>query len=138
MEKQVPESFEYNFAKWLNGNNDQSLFPYLEKAHQLSLNNPEPIMSLIFYYELKGDYNKRNTYIEMYYTLGDYSPGLLNYSYNLLSGLSQNAILFTEGDKDTEGILLLQNGKIQNGQSTFKCKSHYSLMNIARTLFLMN
>lgn len=111
MEMNVPNSYEYNYVKWLNGNNDLSLFLYLEKAHLLSPQSSEPIMSLIFYYEIKGDYIKRNESIEAYYKLGEYSPGLLNYSYNLLSALDKNAIVFTEGDKDTEAILLLTQGK---------------------------
>jgi hypothetical protein len=45
MEKQVPNSYEYNYVKWLNGNNDLSLFPYLEKANILSPQSSEPIMS---------------------------------------------------------------------------------------------
>jgi hypothetical protein len=111
MEKQIPNSYEYNFVKWLNGNNDLNLFPYLEKAHNLSPQSSEPIMSLIFYYEIKGNYVKRDENIEAFYTIGDYSPGLLNYSYNLLSALEKDAIVFTEGDKDTEAILLLTKGK---------------------------
>lgn len=111
MELQVPNTYEFNYVKWLNGNNDLSLFPYLEKAHQLSPQSSEPIMNLIFYYEIKGDYVKRDENIEAFYNLGDYSPGLLNYSYNLLSGLEKDALLFTEGDKDTEAILLLTQGE---------------------------
>jgi hypothetical protein len=111
MEKQVPNSYEYNFVKWLNGNNDSSQFPYLEKAHRLSPHSSEPIMSLIIYYEIQGDYIKRDEFIKSFYTIGDYSPGLLNYSYNLLSALEKDAIVITEGDKDTEAILLLTKGK---------------------------
>lgn len=111
MEKQVPNTYEYNFVRWLNGNNNLSLFPFLEKAHEISPQSSEPIMSLIFYYEIKGDYIKRNKYIEAYYKLGDYSPGLLNYGFNLLSALDKDAIILTEGDKDTESILLLTQGK---------------------------
>lgn len=111
MEKQVPNSYEYNFVKWLNGNNNPDLFPFLERAHKLSPQSAEPIMSLIFYYEIEGNYVQRDEYIKKYYNLGEYSPGLLNYSYNLLSGLPKNTIIFTEGDKDTEAILLLQKGK---------------------------
>jgi hypothetical protein len=107
MEKKVPNSYEYNFVKWLNGNNDLSLFPFLEKAHNLSPKSSEPIMSLIFYYEIKGDYFKRDEKIEAFYALGDYSPGLLNYGYNMLAALEKDAIILTEGDKDTEAILLL-------------------------------
>jgi hypothetical protein len=111
MEKNVPDSYEYNYVKWLNGNNDLNLFPFLEKAHHLSPDSPEPIMSLIFYYEIQRDLDQRNKNIEAYYQLGDYSPGLLNYSYNLLAALEKDAIVLTEGDKDTEAILLLQKGK---------------------------
>ncbi|HQQ94675.1 MAG TPA: hypothetical protein PLQ93_08985 [Bacteroidia bacterium] len=111
MEKQVPDSYEYNFVKWLNGNNDLNLYPFLEKAHRLSPASPDPIMSLIFYHEIKGQYTERDGYIEAYCKLGDYSPGLLNYGYNLLSGLEKNAIVLTEGDKDTEAMLLLTVGR---------------------------
>lgn len=111
MENQIPDSYEYNFVKWLNGNNDFSLFPFLVAAHTIAPKNAEPIMSLIFYHEIKGDYNQRDKYVEEYYNLNEYSPGLLNYSYNLLTGLEKNAIIITEGDKDTEAILLLTKGK---------------------------
>lgn len=111
MKKQVPDSYEYNFVKWLNGNNDLSLFPYLEKANNLSPKSSEPIMSLIFYYEIMGNYTKRDENIEEFFSIGDYSPGLLNYGYNLLSALEKDAIVLTEGDKDTESILLLTRGR---------------------------
>ncbi|MCW3084735.1 MAG: hypothetical protein JWP12_2101 [Bacteroidetes bacterium] len=110
MEKNVPDSYEYNFVKWLNGNNDASLFPFLEKAHQLSPKSSEPIMSLVFYYEITGDYVQRDKSIAGFYNIGDYSPGLLNYSYNMLAGLEKDAIVFTEGDKDTEATFILEKG----------------------------
>jgi len=111
METYVPDTYELHFVRWLNGNNNPALFPALDKAHRLKPQNPEPLLALILYYEIQGNYAARNTSIEQYYALGDYSPGLLNYSYNLLAGLDSNAIIFTEGDKDTEAILLLQEGK---------------------------
>jgi len=64
MENKVSDSYEYYFVKWLNGNNDLSLFPFLEKAHELSPKSSEPIMSLIFYYEIKGDLVSRDEKIE--------------------------------------------------------------------------
>jgi hypothetical protein len=111
MGKQVPESYEYNYVKWLNGNNDLSLFPYLEKAHLRAPEKSEPLMSLIYYYEIKGDNAKRDVSAQAAYNTGEFSPGLLNYGYNLLAGLEKNAIVFTEGDKDTDAIFLLQQGK---------------------------
>jgi hypothetical protein len=110
MEKRVPKSYEYHYIKWLNGNNDLSLFPYLEKAHELAPQQPEPVMSLIYYYEITCDSVRRNQCIHDFYVLGDYSAGMLNYGYNLIIGLDQNAFIFTEGDKDTDAILILQQG----------------------------
>lgn len=108
MEKNVHESYEYNFVKWMNGNLDLSLFPYLEKAHALAPLEPEPISSLIYYYEITGDYVQRDKSIAAFYELDNYSPGLLNYGYNMLSGLNKNAIIFAEGDKDTDATFILQ------------------------------
>lgn len=122
MEKYIPNSFEYNFVKWLNGNNDLSLFAYLEKAHNLAPNNSEVLMHLIFYYEIKAEYGKRDEKIEEFYKIGDYSPGLLNYSYNMLTALEDNSIIFTEGDKDSEAILLLTRAK--------KFKSNVRMLNV--------
>lgn len=111
MEKNVPGSYEYNFVKWSNGGLDNSLFPYLQKAHELAPLQPDPISSLIYYYEIKGDYAERDKNIAAYYELANYSPGLLNYAYNMLSGLDRNAIIFTEGDKDTDATFILQSVK---------------------------
>lgn len=114
MEVYVPDSYEYHYVKWLNSNNNPSQFNYLERAYQLMPNNPEPILSLIIYYEINGNFKKRNEFIEKYNTTGDYSPGLLNYAYNVLIGLDNNALILTEGDKDTEAILLAQGKAIRN------------------------
>lgn len=114
MELYVPDSYEYHYVTWLNSNNNPNQFSHLEKAHQLMPNNPEPILSLIIYYEINGNNKKKNEYIEKYNTTGDFSPGLLNYAYNVLIGLEENAIILTEGDKDTEAILLSQGKAIRS------------------------
>jgi hypothetical protein len=111
MEKNVPGSYEYNFVKWLNGNNDNTLFPYLQKAYELDSLQPEAIFSLVYYHEINGDRTQRDKYIKEYYNVGNYSPGLLNYAYNMLVGLDKNAIIFTEGDKDMDGTFILQGAK---------------------------
>ncbi|MGV3630519.1 MAG: hypothetical protein ACO1O6_04915 [Bacteroidota bacterium] len=110
MWKKVPNSFEYHYVKWLNGYNDPGLFPFLEKAHRISPERTEPLMDLALYYEIAGDSILQKKYCAAFYNSGEYSPGLLNYSYNMLSGVEPNAIILTEGDKDTEGTWLLQAG----------------------------
>jgi hypothetical protein len=110
MEQHVPGTFEYDLVKWSNGNNDPDLLPYLEKAHVLEPERPEPYMDLIVAYEYLGKDALRDTLCKAYLQLRDFSPGLLNYGYNLLMGLQPNAVLFTHGDKDSEAIWLLQGG----------------------------
>lgn len=111
MEKNVPTSFEYHYVKWMNGNNDLSLFPFLEKAYTINPKRTEPLLSMAYYYEIKGDYTSKKKFAAQYYNSGDFSAGLLIYGTNLLSGLEKEAIILTEGDKDTDAMLLLQQGK---------------------------
>jgi hypothetical protein len=111
MQLHVPESFEYNFAMWLNGNGSPELLPYLEKAHWLKPDEPEPLLSLAYHHELTSDTARRNSFLAVYYRTGAHSPGLLNYAWNMLAALDSNAIVFTEGDKDTDGMLVLQGAR---------------------------
>jgi hypothetical protein len=110
MEKHVPGTFEYDLVKWRNGYNDPSLLPYLEKAHALAPQRPEPYMDLIVAYERMGKDSLRDALCKAYLQLRDFSPGLLNYGYNLLMGMQPNAVLFAHGDKDTQAIWLAQHG----------------------------
>jgi len=110
MEKHVPGTFEYDLVKWANGYNDPSLLPYLEKAHALAPQRPEPYMALITAYERMGKDSLRDALCKAYLQLGDFSPGLLSYGYNLLEGQQPNAVLFAHGDKDSEAIWLIQHG----------------------------
>ncbi|MFL5764299.1 MAG: hypothetical protein ACJ77K_10205 [Bacteroidia bacterium] len=111
MEKNVPQSAEFYFVKWLNANNDQKQQFCIEKAYELSPNWPEPMIGLMYSYEIMGNDDLRDKFAKRYYDSGDFSTGLLSYGGNLLNGLDDNAIILTEGDKDTDAIMLLQHGK---------------------------
>ena len=111
MEKHVPKSYEYNYVMWLNGNNNPRMLPYLHKAHELRPQESEAILSLGYYYEIIGDTTQSHSYFPKFYKTGDYSPGMHNFTYNVLAGLDTNAIILTEGDKDTDAIFILQNAR---------------------------
>lgn len=108
MEKNIPNTYEFNICKWLNGGNNPKLFPFLEKAHKLKPNEVEPLIDLLTYYEIQGDSSKRNIYTKKWFETGETSPGLLNYSYNVLQSLKPNAIIITYGDNDTYPLWILQ------------------------------
>lgn len=110
MEVHVPGTFAYCLVKWANGYNDPRLLPYLEQAHALAPQRPEPYMDLIIAYERMGREALRDSLCKAYLQLRDYSPGLLGYGYNLLMGLAPDAVVFAHGDKDSEAIWILQGG----------------------------
>lgn len=113
MEKAVPESFEFNLCKWMIGGNDNQYLPYLKKAAQLGPNRIEIISDMINWGETDRNIDMRNTYAKRWYESKLASPGLLNYNYNVITGLKPNAILLTVGDNDTYPIWQLQSQGIR-------------------------
>jgi formylglycine-generating enzyme required for sulfatase activity len=59
--------------------------------------------------ELSGDRAQVEIICKEWYASGRYSAGLLNWNYNALMSVEQNAILFTQQESDTYPALLLQN-----------------------------
>lgn len=58
-----------------------------------------------------GDRELLDDILKRWYDSGTYSASLLNYAYNEMIGLPDNAIIFTNGDADTYSKLILQGGK---------------------------
>ncbi|MES2778674.1 MAG: hypothetical protein V4651_02145 [Bacteroidota bacterium] len=109
MEKAVPQSFEYNLCKWMNGGNDfEHYLPYLKKAIQLGPDRMELISDRIILAEMERDIAQRDIYSMKWYESPMSSPGLLYYNHNVLTGLKPNAILLTQGDNDTYPVWILQ------------------------------
>jgi hypothetical protein len=111
MEKAVPDSYEYHHARWWAGGNNLELFPHLQRAFELQQNYAELSDDFICYYELTGDYEKKAFFCRQWYATKAMAPALLEYNYNVLMSLDQNAILVTAGDNDTYPVWLLQNAR---------------------------
>lgn len=109
MGRAVPNSFEYNLARWISvGLGDMSKVNYLQKAAELQPDNPILCSDMINWGEISRDIAKRDRYAKLWFTSGETSAGLLNYNYNVMAGLKENAILITTGDNDTYPIWILQ------------------------------
>ncbi|MES2558803.1 MAG: hypothetical protein V4590_03630 [Bacteroidota bacterium] len=127
MEKAVPQSFEFNLCKWMNGGNDyEHYLPYLKKAAQLGPDRMELISDVLTWAEIERDIAKRDLYAQKWYASPMSSPGLLYYNHNVLAGLKPNAILITQGDNDTYPAWILQSQGIRRDVTVINT----SLLNI--------
>jgi uncharacterized protein YdhG (YjbR/CyaY superfamily) len=129
MEKNIPESFEFNYLTWLNSGNDLSKFSYLEKAYAISPERTETYPDFVAAYELKQDQEKKDFFLKKWHDAGQISPGYLTYNYNVLNSLAPNAILLTIGDNDTYPVWILQ--------SVFGIRKDVQLINLSM-LYLEN
>jgi hypothetical protein len=108
MEKNIPNTFEYNHVVWWNGGNDQALASYLFKAVELAPERPEVFDDLVTYYVLQNQREKVELYCKKWFESGDVSPGVLNMNYNMLMSVEKDAIIFVNGDNDTFPKWILQ------------------------------
>ena len=108
MERNIPNTYEFNLCKWMIGGFDMKLLPYLKKAAQLGENRTEHLDYMINIGETERNIKDRDLYSIKKFEAGLFSAGIINYNYNVLMGLEKNAILITEGDNDTYPAWLLQ------------------------------
>lgn len=109
MEKYVPLSYEYNFIKYVNGNHDITLFPYLQKAYELKPNSTELIDEFIAYYELTGNAVQKKEWCKKLNDSKEIPKEVMEFDYNLIIAIDKNAVLITNGEMDTYPLFVWQN-----------------------------
>ncbi len=109
MEKNISNTFEYNYVKYRQSGLDLDYLPYLEKAYKMNPERTETYSDLVVCYEATRNIEARNKFAKLMYEKTEPSPGILNYNYNVMSGLEENTILITAGDNDTYPVWMLQN-----------------------------
>ena len=104
----IRDTYEFHYLTYLNGKIDTRLFSHLEKAFEMDPHRSEVLSHLVTYYAIKGDQTKMSKYNKLWLESGEISPGILNWNYNALIGLDEDAILLTYGDNDTYPAWMLQ------------------------------
>lgn len=106
--KHAPDSYEYYYLKGFNDTDINSKIKFIQKAHEIAPNRPDPLYELISYYEITGDEEKLAKYYKALYATKDIAPWLVNYNYNVFMSVEKNGIIFTNGDNDTYPCRMLQ------------------------------
>jgi hypothetical protein len=102
----APNTFNYQYAKYLNSSTTNKDYTALKNAYKLEPNNKELYFEMAKYYELSADANnKKNICLKL---KGSLSADLREYGYNTLMSVEQNGILITYGENDTYPIWVLQ------------------------------
>jgi hypothetical protein len=107
--KAVPESFEYAYIKvWNSGGEVANFEKDLMRAYELGRGRPEILDEMVLYYETTGDAAKRKEMSERWFRSNDIPAGILNYNYNVMQTLDEDAVIVTGGDNDTFPLWVLQ------------------------------
>lgn len=109
--KAMPKTFEAYFIQYSENGFQKDASEDLLAAQALRPNDPLIQDLLMIHYELKNDSEKRNFYANRLFEINELSVGMLNWGYNILSELDENAILFTYGDNDTYAPWIIQAAK---------------------------
>lgn len=109
--KAMPKSFEAYFIQYSqNGFSDERTDDLLKAA---AIRPDDELIQdlLMIHYELQQNPEKRDFYANRLYEMNELPVGMLNWAYNILSELDENAILFTYGDNDTYAPWIVQAAK---------------------------
>lgn len=109
----LPNSFEANLLMYFtsNGNETPETVKFLEKAYSINPDDPRTYVNLITHYETIRDKENYSKFCKMYFEANELAAPILNWGYNVLSGLEENAIVLSAGDNDTYPLWTIQEYK---------------------------
>lgn len=109
--KEVPNTFEGNHLMWWDSGNDETKRSFLLKAHEIAPDDTRAFDDLMIYYEILRDKPNFNKMCMKMYEISELPASLMNWGYNVLAELDENAIVFVQGDNDTYALWLTQSVK---------------------------
>ncbi len=105
-------SFEYNYNAYLNASvKNAESFKYLQKAYAIYPENVDLYDDFMAYYEMTDNAMDRRVFSTKLYKSNTISDYVMEYNYNVLMSLPNNAILFTNGYDDTYPVWVTQDVK---------------------------
>ena len=94
--KAIPDTYTLYIMKYYH-KGDVNAAPEMKKAIQMRPDNVEMYPDYVSYLMQTGDEELMADILKRWYNSGTYSPSLLNYAYNALSGMKANSLIFVNG-----------------------------------------
>jgi len=110
MKNTLGESYEYNYASYLQLNKKDEGLVYLEKAYELNGSNPEIWDDKLFKAVIEENEADQRGFANALVEVGYYSGALMEYNSNVLNSVAQNGVLITYGQLDTYPLMVMQKG----------------------------
>jgi hypothetical protein len=104
----IPDTYTYYLIRKRGNPADKDRIEALQKAYEIDPDNPEIYSSFVVYYETSMIRDQRAAFNNKWFESNDFSPGLINYSYNVLMSMEKGGVILTFGDNDTFPIWMLQ------------------------------
>jgi hypothetical protein len=111
MEKNIPDSFTYNFVKGSTGGVSAEGGEYLLKAYKMNPNFEGLLADVVTYAVSTHNSALRQEANEKWLLNNGISNELLTFGYNLLNSVEPGSIILTEHDNDTYPAWMLQDAK---------------------------
>ena len=96
---------------WWDCNNDATKRKYLLEASRIDPDDTRAYDDLMIYYEIIRDKHKFDGMCEKLYENRELPASLMNWGYNVLSELEEDAIVCVHGDNDTYALWITQSVK---------------------------
>jgi len=110
MGKAIPNTYEYYLLKFWNTYDIHDM-ELVDKAYKLRPDKPDTYYPYISNAKETGNKKLEKEFCEKLYQSKDIASWLINYNYNVLMSVDNNAILITNGDNDTYPVWMLQSAK---------------------------
>lgn len=110
MKSALGESYEYQYATYLQLNKKDDGLSHLNLAYQLNPTNPEIWDDKLFQAVIEENQADQRGFANALVEVGYYSGALMEYNSNVLNSVAQNGVLITYGQLDTYPLMVLQKG----------------------------
>ena len=107
----APQSFEYNYFKYVAGNHDVNLVDNLVKAEEIRPDNSDVHAQMVAFHVIMEDSANALLYLDKLIDDERLTQSVLDYSEDVLLSVAENGTLITHGFDDGYGAYYVQNAQ---------------------------